>query len=131
MARYVLDTHACVFALAAPKKLGTRAKRVLSRAQAGRDEVRIPAAVAAEVILLKELGRTDIGLPELQAAFAAPSSWRFLPLDIDQLDEFSALAAIRDPFDRLIVAAARATSSRLVSRDGNLTDLGLVDTVWT
>jgi PIN domain nuclease of toxin-antitoxin system len=53
-----------------------------------------------------------------------------LALDLEQLEEFAALASIRDPFDRLIVAAARRTRAKLVSRDAKLAECGLVETVW-
>ncbi len=129
MADLLLDTHACVFALAAPKRLGKDARRALQRAGASGDPVWIPAVVVAEVIILRELGRTDVGLLELEAAFAA-STWRFLPIDLQQLDAFAAMAAMRDPFDRLIVAAARSVRAKLVTKVATIVELGLVDVVW-
>jgi PIN domain nuclease of toxin-antitoxin system len=129
MAEYVLDTHACLFALAAPKKLGRRARRVLEQADAREHRVWVPAAVAAEIAMLKELRRTELGIPALKQAFEN-TGWRFLALDLDQIDEFAALASIRDPFDRLIVAAARSVGAKLISRDAMLKELGLVEIVW-
>lgn len=130
MSSYVLDTHACVFALAAPDKLGSKAKRALESVEAGRDEAWVPAAVAAEIVLLRELGKIQIGLPHLKSAFEAAPGLRFLPLDFRQLDEFAALGALRDPFDRLIVGAARVMGAKLITKDGNLRDHGLVQTLW-
>ena len=130
MAEYALDTHACLWALAAPKKLGQRARRVLENADERGDTVWLPAATVAEVVMLKELGRTEMGLPSLREAFET-TCWRFLPLELDQLDQFVTLSAIRDPFDRLIIAAARSTRAKLISRDETLQDLGLVDVVWS
>ena len=94
------------------------------------ETVWLPAAVAAEVVILRELGRTELGLPVLQEAFET-TSWRFLPLDLDQVDEFAALGTIRDPFDRLIVAATRRAGAKLISRDRALAESGLVDVVWS
>jgi PIN domain nuclease of toxin-antitoxin system len=59
------------------------------------------------------------------------SSLRFLALDLDQLNEFAALVAIRGPFDRLIVSAARSADATLITRDGRITETGLVETVWS
>ncbi len=129
MPAYLLDTHTCLFALASPKRLGTRARRALTRADESGHPVWLPAAVAAEVVLLKELGRTDLGLPQLREVIER-TCWRFLPLDLRQLDEFATLVAIRDPFDRLIVAAARAARAKLITRDATIEELGLVDVVW-
>ena len=130
MSSYVLDTHACLFALGSPKKLGARARRALEHADARGEAVWIPAATASEVVLLKELGRTELGLPALRKAIETSSSWRFLPLNFDQIDVFASLASIRDPFDRLILSAARVVDGKLISKDAALAELGMVDVVW-
>ena len=131
MADIVLDTHACLYALASPEKLGVKARRALKEVEAGRGTAWIPAAVVAEIILLRELGRTSIGLPELTSAMDQAPSLRFLPLDLQQLDEFSAHISIRDPFDRLILSACRTAHARLVTQDRFLRECGLVQTVWS
>jgi PIN domain nuclease of toxin-antitoxin system len=119
-----------VFALAAPKKLGRKAHAAVARIDAGRDEGWVPAAVVAEVALLHELGRVGVGVAHLKGIFDR-SALRFLPLDLDQLDRFETLAAVRDPFDRLIVSAARALDAKLVSRDAAIAASGLIETVWS
>lgn len=131
MADYVLDTHACVFALASPKKLGGKAKRALQSVESGASIGWIPAAVVAEIVLLHELGRSGIGLQQLEAAMEDAPSLRFLPLDQPQLREFAVHTGIRDPFDRLIISAARATHARLITRDEDLAETNLVQTVWS
>lgn len=125
-----LDTHACVLMLSAPRKLGDGARKALEGVETGRAQAWLPAAVVAEIILLRGLGRTDIGLPDLRRAMEACPRLRFLPLDLDQLDEFAVLGALRDPFDRLIVAAARVKRARLVTRDGVIRDGPFVETTW-
>lgn len=72
----------------------------------------------------------DLGLAHLETALEEAPGLRFLALDWDQLDEFAALGAIRDPFDRLNVSAARAVDGKLITRDSRVQDLGLVHTVW-
>lgn len=129
MADYILDTHACLFALAAPKKLGAKARRTLEKVDAEGGVVWLPAAVVSEIVLLRELGRTEIGFVELERAFEQ-TRWRFLALDLEQLAEFVGLATIRDPFDRLIVAASRCRNAKLISRDARLQELDLVDVIW-
>ena len=127
---YVLDTHACVFALVAPGKLGARARKALQSVESGQGEAWVPAAVIAEVVLLRELGRIEIGLAQLKTAMEGAPGLRVLALDLQQLDEFASLGAIRDPFDRLIAGACRALGAKLVTRDRSLEDLGLIQTVW-
>lgn len=129
--KYVIDTHACVFLLAAPRKLGASARKALERVENGQDEAWVPAAVGAELVLLHELGRIRIGLPQLRETFDAVSGLRFLPLDLHQLDQFVSLTAIRDPFDRLIISAARSLKAELISHDEALGESGLVRIVWS
>lgn len=128
--RYVLDTHACVFMLVAPRKLGAGARAALRRVEAGREEAWLAAAVVAEVVLLRGLGRVGIGLPEIRRALESAPSLRFCPLDLEQLDHFSSLGSISDPFDRLIVSAARSKGAILITRDATLAQGGLVETLW-
>lgn len=128
---YVLDTHACVFSLAAPGKLGAKARRAMQSVEAGESQAWVPAAVVAEIILLRELGRIEIGLSHLKTAMEQAAALRFLPLDLRQLDEFAALAALRDPFDRLIVSASRAVGAKLITKDRSIAGQGLVQTVWS
>lgn len=131
MTSFVLDTHACVYALAAPDRLGKAARRALTQVERGRAIAWVPAAVVAEIALLRELGRVKIGLPELKGAMGDGSSLRFLALDLRQLDEFVAHTGIRDPFDRLIVSACRAVEATLITKDDALQDSGLVATLWS
>jgi PIN domain nuclease of toxin-antitoxin system len=131
VARYVLDTHAIVLAFVSPKRLGKRARVVLSRVEQGKDEALLPAVALAEVALLADLGRIWLGLPQIRVALDETPALHFLPLELRQLDIFSTLSALRDPFDRLIVSAARAENARLISRDEELSSTGLVDVVWS
>ena len=117
--------------LAAPDQLGTKARAAIQAIEAGRAQGFLPAAAVAEIVMLRGLGRTDVGLPELRGAIGACPRLRFLALDLEQLDEFAALGALRDPFDRLIVAATRQQRARLLSRDGAVAGSGLVETVWS
>jgi len=130
MADYLLDTHACVYSLAAPAKLGNAARRALEAVEAGRSIAWIPAAVAAEIALLRERDRIGVGLPQLRTALEQTPGLQFLALDFPQIEMFATLTAIKDPFDRLIVSACRITGARLITRDGNLLDSKVVMTLW-
>src|SRR5262245_30600898 len=103
-----IDTHALVFYLSAPKKLGKSAARWLRDTERGRAEVVVPAAAAVELVLLREGGRRVVGPAEIGALLAVQSGFSLLALDLDQSLEFALLGALPELFDRLIVAAARA-----------------------
>lgn len=82
-----------------------------------------------EAWLLHERGRLRIGPAQLLDAIAGHPGYAMLPFDVEQAIEFGALPAIRDPMDRMIVAASRTTGSRLLSADDGLRGHG-VEVVW-
>jgi PIN domain nuclease of toxin-antitoxin system len=126
----VLDTHALVWYLARPERLGRAARRVLREVDRGRAGALVPAIAAVELALLRGLGRTRLGIPELEATLERNAAISVLALDLEQAREFAALEALRDPFDRMIVAAARASRAPLVTADAAISSSGLVSVVW-
>jgi PIN domain nuclease of toxin-antitoxin system len=126
--RACIDTHALIWHVTRPRKLGRAARRWLRDADAGRAEILIPAIVPIELALLREAGRDVIGVPQVQALLDGP--FVLLPLDVAHAVEFAALGTIADPFDRMIVAAARMARLPLITADDLLTELSLVDTIW-
>jgi PIN domain nuclease of toxin-antitoxin system len=127
--RVVADTHAVVWHLTAPRKLGTAARRAFAAADEGHWLCCVPAIALVEIALLKERGRVGIGVDEVLRALAGHPGYAVLALDAEQTLEFAALVGVKDPMDRLVLAAARATRSRLVSADDVLDGHG-VERVW-
>ncbi len=130
MTTVVADTHALVWHLVAPRRLGKSARRAFAAADSGRWLCHVPAVSLVEAWLLNERGRLRIGPAQILEAIAGRPGYGVLPLDVEQAIEFGALATIRDPMDRLIVAAARVTGSRLVTVDDSLQGHG-VEVVWS
>lgn len=130
MKELVIDTHALVWWLAKPDRLGKQAVRALRAVDRGRMTAFVPSIVGVELSLLVEAGRIRLGVPELQAALDRSSHLRLLPHDLTQALEFSLLRSLDDPFDRMIVAAARATRRPLVTADQRIANSGLVDVLW-
>jgi PIN domain nuclease of toxin-antitoxin system len=56
----------------------------------------------------------------------------YQPLELtpDQVFDADELRFTRDPFDGLIVAAARSVSAPLITRDGPIRDSGAVAVLW-
>lgn len=130
MSRACIDTHALIWHLSKPKRLGTRAARVLRDADAGRVEILVPAVVALELSLLQEAGRKVVGAPELHALLSAQPAFQLLPLDLKQALEFGLLRTLRDPFDRMVVAAARVAGVPLITANTTIHTSALVATIW-
>jgi PIN domain nuclease of toxin-antitoxin system len=127
---YVLDTHAFVWWVARPAKLGRSAARALRQVDAGRAQAWIPSMVAVEISLLHEAGRLQLGVADLEAVVRRSSAVRILPHDLAQALEFDLLGSLRDPFDRMIVGAARSTRRPLITADERIQASGLVDVIW-
>ncbi len=130
MTRACIDTHALIWYLSRPKRLGRSATRLLRAADSGRAEVLIPAIVAIELTLLEEAGREVVGVPQLEALVSAQPAFALLPLDLRQAGEFILLGALQDPFDRLVVAAARAAGAPLMTADTRIEESALVEIIW-
>jgi PIN domain nuclease of toxin-antitoxin system len=126
----LLDTHAWIWAVAEPDRLGARAVATL---EAAGTVVLVSAISFWEVAVLARKGRLVIGEPPeswCQRALAAMSA-RAIPLE-----PATALAAERleglhgDPADRFLVATAHATGAVLVTRDERIRAWGGVETLW-
>lgn len=130
MNEYVLDTHAFVWWAQRPTRLGRGARRALRAVDAAQARAYVPAVVGVELSLLQEAGRRVPTVAELGAATERNSEVRILSLDLRQATEFALLSSLDDPFDRLIVAAARALARPLITGDSRIAESGLVEVVW-
>jgi PIN domain nuclease of toxin-antitoxin system len=126
---FVADTHALVWHLTDRRRLGRAAERAFRSADVARSLCYVPAVSLVEISLLYEKGRLRVGLPRVLETLAGHAGYAVLALDVEQAIAFASFPAIRDPMDRLILAAARATGSKLVSADGALDGHG-VERIW-
>jgi PIN domain nuclease of toxin-antitoxin system len=130
----MLDTHALVWYLVAPNRLGGRACGALESADAGEATALIPAVVMAELIMIAEKRRIPgFALPELEHVYDAVCrhpNFRLLSLDVQTVWSARALNAIPDIFDRLLVAEARRIDAPILTCDRVICDSGLVQTIW-
>ena len=131
MRRACIDTHALIWYLSRPKRLARAARRFLREADAAGASVFVPAIVAVELTLLREAGRKTVGVPQLEALMAAQPTFALLPLDFPQATEFALLQSIPDPFDRMILAAARVVGAPLITADEEIHASALVETGCT
>jgi PIN domain nuclease of toxin-antitoxin system len=127
--RFVADTHALVWRLTAPPKLGRAAQRAFDAADSSRSLCLIPAIVFVELALLKERGRLGVGAADVLRAIEGRPGYAVLALDAEQALEFAAHRGIKDPMDRLVFAAARVAGGKLLSSDGVFDRRG-IERVW-
>ncbi len=131
---YVTDTHPLVyFSTGRTRKLGQQARRAFRQAERGRGHIVIPVTVLEEILRLSEMGRVrlKLSLRELVSRYQQQGSpFSVQDYSVDILLAVEQFPAIRDPFDRAIVATAHTLGYPLITNDGFLQDNQFVQTVW-
>lgn len=121
----LLDTQVALWLLYAPERVGRLARQTIE----GAESVAFSSVSIAEITIKKMLGRLD--LPDDVARQLEKSGLTALTLDADHASavlSFPELVRL-DPFDRLILAQARAERATLLTADGLLLSLGLPQVV--
>ncbi len=127
--KYLLDTHAFLWAATDEDRLGAEAARVL--AVTPYEQLAISDVTLQETGLLLQAGKISFsGKPEVVLGRL---------LDYVQVLPISLPVAIAAPvlklphgdqFDRIIAATAKVHRLTLITKDANITDAGLVPTLW-
>ncbi|MGH8682269.1 MAG: type II toxin-antitoxin system VapC family toxin [Burkholderiales bacterium] len=112
--KLLLDTHALLWALSAPKKLPAGIREALEDSA---NIVFASAASAWEMAIKQARGKLRYPAAELAAALRRVSVLE-LPVTIRHAEAAATLPPFhRDPFDRMLVAQAQTEGLSLVSRD--------------
>lgn len=128
----VTDTHALIFHAAGGGKLGSKARAHFEACERRETILYVPATVMWEVSLLARAVRINLHRP-LRAFFDDLfSNPAYQPLDTTpgQIMLADEMRFTRDPFDALIVAAARDLGLPLVTRDAAIRESGAVEIIW-
>jgi len=128
----VADTHALLFHAAGTGFLGRRAAAHFEACERQRALVYIPAAVAWETSLLARVGRVNLrrSIRDFFDDLFSNSAYHHLDLTPEHVYTADELRFTRDPFDALIVAAARALNLPLITRDAAIRASGAVRAIW-
>ncbi len=127
--KYLLDTHAAIWLLEGNAKLGKKAKRLLSGET--QESAGISDITLLEIAMLERRGVIRL-LPDARHGLEAfARCLTVLPIEGRiATDAVNLELPQRDPFDRVIVATARAHDLILVTKDQSIVDAKLVPTVW-
>jgi PIN domain nuclease of toxin-antitoxin system len=124
----VLDTHAWVWWLVAPRRLSRRAARVIGRTE----RIGISTMSVFELVQLTDRRRVTLDAPVRAWVREALAHERVepLPLTADIALDAAQLRFESNPADRIIYATARAADAQLVTRDERLRRFDPELTVW-
>ena len=127
----VADTHALLYH-AGGRGLGPRAAAVFQAAEARRAVIYVPMAVLWEVTLLARAGKINLRRTPRVFFVDLFTNVAYQPYDLtrEQVFEADELRFNRDPFDALIVAAARALELPLITRDTDIVESKAVKAIW-
>jgi PIN domain nuclease of toxin-antitoxin system len=134
MERFVADTHALLWQLCAPGRLGSVARAAFANADSKKVEMHIPVVVVAEMSMVVQKKRIagfddsafDIAIRSLQEH----PSYHFGSLDLERVLMSRDLMGIPDIFDRLVVADGVALQATVITKDPVIQGSQYVPTIW-
>ncbi len=127
---YVADTHSLVWFLTEDKKLGKEVLVIFQNTDAGKSVIVIPTIVIAEVMYIAESKDAAIKFSDLLEKLKQSVNYIVFDLDLEVLIEMQYYKKLKDIHDRIIVATASITKSKLITKDKNIKDSSYVETIW-
>jgi len=111
--RLLLDTHVFLWWLADDRRLAPEEREAIRNPE---NDVYLSAASVWEIVIKQALGR--LRTPEPASSAALRLGLQPLPITFEHAEATAALPPLHnDPFDRLLMAQARAESLTLASHD--------------
>ncbi|MCX6543863.1 MAG: type II toxin-antitoxin system VapC family toxin [Acidobacteria bacterium] len=127
--KYLLDTHAFLWAATDDDRLGTKAARAISTTPY--EQLAIADVTLQEIGLLRHLRRISFDGSPATVLGNLLNYVTVLPITLDIAIVAPALELPHgDQFDRIITATAKVHRLPLVTKDANITDSSIVVTVW-
>lgn len=122
--RLLLDTHAFVWALTEDPRLGPASRALI---ETGADDVAVSVVALWEIAIKAALGRMPVSAKRADDAVETSGYRRLslLPRHIHVLAVLPTRPDHRDPFDRMLIAQARAEGLTLMTNDAKLRAYGV------
>jgi len=127
--RYLLDTHAFLWAATDEERLGPEAARAL--AVTPYEQLAISDVTLQEIGLLLQSGKISFDGAPARVLGKLLDFVQVLPISLPIAIAAPALRLPHgDQFDRIITATAKCHQLVLITRDANIVDSGIVPTLW-
>lgn len=129
---YVTDTHPLVYYVDQKlSRLGRNARRIFNEAEDGRAVIYIPSVVLWEVGKRLREGDLTFHIPfdRWCRSFEGAPGFLIAPLGWEDVDHARSFP-FKDPFDSLIAGTATHLGMPLITRDAEICDSNLIETIW-
>jgi len=127
--KYLLDTHALLWAATDEERLSIKAARAI--ATTPYEQLAIADVTLQEIGLLLQIGKISFSGSPATVLGGMLNYVTVLPITLEIAIMAPALALPSgDQFDRIIAATAKVHRLTLITRDANITDAGVVATLW-
>ena len=127
--KYLLDTHAFLWAAVDDEKLSVKASKAISTTPY--EQLGISDVTLQEIGRLLHSGRISFSGSPRTVLSALLNYVTVLPITLDIAIAAPALALPHgDQFDRIITATAKVLRLTLITKDANIADSSLVATLW-
>jgi PIN domain nuclease of toxin-antitoxin system len=127
---YVTDAHGFLWFLSKDKKLGKNALEIFRACDKGKEIVVVPSIVLLECMYVCEKKRIEFEFQEIMQKIQGTFNYPVYPLDEEIILECQSIRQIAEVHDRIIVATAKLLNAKLITRDTNITDSKIVETIW-
>lgn len=131
--RVVADSHAVVWYLQGSDRLSAPAAQALAEAEAT-DGIVVSLATLVDLWYVTQTTRklTEAHLTGLRSVLTSSAAFVLQPIDLPVVDATVSIARdlLADPWDRFIVATARALTLPLVTRDDAIRKTRIVPIIW-
>ena len=127
--KYLLDTHALLWAITDEERLSTKAARAINTAPY--EQLAIADVTLQEIGLLLHAGRITFNRSPAAILGIMLNYVTVLPITLEiGLTAPSLALPHGDQFDRIITATAKVHRLTLITKDANISDSSLVSTLW-
>ena len=126
---YVTDAHTIIWYFIDDPRLSQNARQAFDETIAA-GVIIIPTIVLAEIMYISQKGRISITFEETFSYLEMYENFRVAALEIDILKVAASIDRDLEMHDKLIVATALYFNAHLITKDEQITQSKIVNTVW-
>ncbi|MBI5309068.1 MAG: type II toxin-antitoxin system VapC family toxin [Planctomycetes bacterium] len=126
---FVTDTHSLIWYFTEDARLSKKAFKAFE-GTIKEGTIVVPAVVLAEIMYIAKRGRITLTFEETLKKIDEYENFGIAPLDADILKTADRIKTDMEMHDKLIVATALYYEARLITKDEQIKNAGIVPVVW-